>query len=191
MATSSLREVLEDLASNPETRAAYGGDVESFLASSGFAGLDPTLIAEAIGAVAANLPVTIATHLSAFTVAASPVPSADAASIDGLDGLRALVDIPILNQPEMFDGIDAEPFLDLGGGDGVNGDFDAGVDILGDAITDDSDGHTPDDTVTQDGLAALDDPFELDSSYASEASEAAPDYEEQVVEDTDIDFLDG
>jgi len=193
MTNSSLRDVLEDLASDPEVRTAHLGDVESFLASEGFHDLDPSLIAEAIVSVAANLPVGLATHLSAYTVATSPLPGGDGAAIDDLNGLRALIEIPLDAQHDLTSETEADRLFAIGSGDTQDASFQQEPDSALDRPLDRSDGPAPYGADEQEALDTMGDPFDLDSPYEPEPTLISAEDEGAIPDDieSDVDFLDG
>jgi hypothetical protein len=135
MSDLSLRELFEQLVRDPSAAGLPGGAAE-LLDAHGFGVLDDPLLAEALSNVVAGFPPDVAEHFSAFTVAASPVPSAEAVDIDAATAFDLLASAPewpaaepVLladpTSPEAGDATDdqdgaEEPALD---------DFGAGADV--------------------------------------------------------------
>ncbi len=153
-----LREVFDDLVSDPDTRARFAEDPRGFLAMAGHPGLPGDLVARAVADYAEVLPPAVAEQLE--PVVASQVPvvlePAEASAEDPLARLAAVDPSP----DDWFDSRvdDAAPVLDLDGPDGLDG-LD---DLEGPDGLDDLEGlDGPDGLDGLEGLDRLDAPVDL------------------------------
>jgi hypothetical protein len=160
MSDLSLRELFEQLVRDPSAAGLPGGAAE-LLDAHGFGDLDDPLVAEALSNVVDGFPPDVAEHFSAFTVAASPVPSAEAVDIDAATAFDLLASAPewpaaepvLLADPtspeavdstDIPDGAEELALADFGAGADSDGGLDDGGDPELDGIDDlDSPANSP------------------------------------------------
>lgn len=202
MADTTILELLTELSRDPAARAEFEANPDAYLSAHGF-DLEEGLLGEAIVNVAATLPPEIAEHLSAFTIAHSPIPAVDehgsetdapgeAAGLDALVGLGLLATVPVdVAATELgADDPDAGDTTNADGGEGILGFGHGAEPTVGDGWANGDEPPVVIDSELEPEPAPEPDPF--DGGDGFDPVVAAPDGLDLEVDDpADLDELDG